>query len=135
MPYDKLTGHQKMKLEKEKKKYADYLLDQCENYVFKRRYRMREKLIAEIYEASGLNVQFQKKNMYLEERIEANQKYFGFMNDLNYSGADMMQIRKDLFKVNRTIEMNKIKNPHKVDPCSLLRKKSTKLDSHHKTHI
>ena len=123
LPYASLTGTQKLKLEKEKLKYADYLLEQCEQYAYKRRYRMREKNIAEIYEASGLSVNFQKKNTYLEERIEAQQKYFDFMNDLHYSGAAMMQIRKNLFKVNRKIEMNKAKNPDKVDPYKLLAKR------------
>lgn len=42
------------------------------------------------------------------------------MNDLNNKGAEMMQIRKDLFKVNKAIEMNKADNPQQIDPYDLL---------------
>lgn len=62
-----------------------------------------------------------QKNTYLEQRIETVQKYFDYMNDLNNKGAEMMQIRKDLFKVNKAIEVNKAKNkPTKIDPYEIL---------------
>lgn len=42
------------------------------------------------------------------------------MNDLNNKGAEMMQIRKDLFKVNKAIEGNKENHPSKIDPYEML---------------
>jgi len=88
-----------------------------------RRLNMRVKLVDEIYEESGIKVAYMQKNTYLEQRIETVQKYFDYMNDLNNKGAEMMQIRKDLFKVNKAIEVNKANNPTRIDPYEILKKK------------
>lgn len=65
-----------------------------------------------------------QKITYLEQRIETVQKYFGYMHDLNNQGAEMMQLRKDLFKVHKKIEYNKKNNPSRVDPYEMLKSKS-----------
>ena len=122
LPPHKLTGYQKLKIHKEKRKYADFLLAEAEKAIDTRRLKMRVNLVEEIYQESGLKIGFTQKNTYLENRIESTQKYFDFMNDLNNKGAEMMQIRKDLFKVNKEIENNKANNIGlpKVDPFEIL---------------
>jgi hypothetical protein len=37
-----------------------------------------------------MKIGFTQKNSYLEQRIETTQKYFEYMNDLNFKGAEMM---------------------------------------------
>lgn len=66
------------------------MLIKAEKLLDSKALRMREKLIQEIYQESGLKVGFTQKNCYLEQRIETVQKYFEYMNDLNFKGATMM---------------------------------------------
>ena len=95
---------------------------EAEKAIDARRLNMRVKLVEEIYQESGLKVGFTQKNTYLENRIESTQKYFDFMNDLNNKGAEMMYLRKELFKVNKEIENNKTNGNMlpKVDPFDIL---------------
>lgn len=58
MPYKKLTPKQKLQIEKDKKKYGEWLLTEFENMVEGRRLNMRVKLVEEIYEESGIKVPY-----------------------------------------------------------------------------
>lgn len=46
-PVKKLTGREKCAIEKDKRKYADYLLSIAENKIISRRAHMRIKTLAE----------------------------------------------------------------------------------------
>ena len=61
----------------------------------------RERFLKEVFRECKPGTSYAKKNTYLEERIELNSKYFGYMHDLKHKNKDMQQIRKDLFKMTR----------------------------------
>ena len=79
-------------------------------------------MIGEIYQMSGINVNYTKKNSYLEERIETTLKYYNHLNDLNVKGDEKMQkIRKSLYRVQKKIEINKQSKPMpKTEPLDLI---------------
>lgn len=76
---------------------------------------------------SGINVNYAKKNAYLEERIETTLKYYNNINDLNMKGEQMQKIRKSLYRVQKKIELNRLNKPaEKTDPLEKAMEYSTK---------
>lgn len=70
-------------IDRDKNRYAAELLAKAEAAVQRRRVNMRSKMIHEIYDQSGIQVKsYNKKNSYLEERIESSWKYYNQINDL-----------------------------------------------------
>lgn len=70
---------------------------------------------------SGKNVTYNKKNSYLEERIETTLKYYNNINDLNMKGEEKEKIRKSLYRAQKQIEINKLTKPkEKTDPQELI---------------
>lgn len=86
--------HREHKIQREKVKYGEYLLAMSEEMVKQRRLGMRRKGIKSVYTRCDKNVDFAVKNAYLEEKIEATQKYFNYMNDFHHPGQDLQKIRK-----------------------------------------
>ena len=117
-PYHTLTGRQKCSLDKDRRKYADYLLTLAEQKILKRRAHMRTKCLAGCYQDCGPGVAFQQKNRYIESRLEQRLKYFDHMHDLNHSGADAEQLRKEIFKLARAVK--DAKESKRTDPYAVL---------------
>lgn len=68
---------------------------------------MRRKSIKVVYNRCDQKVDFAVKNAYLEEKIEATQKYFNYMNDFHHPGQDLQKIRKQLYKVSKRVRKAK----------------------------
>lgn len=79
-----------------------------------RRAHIRQRQLKETYEECGPGVKFQVKNDYVETRLEQRFAYLSHMNDMNNTGAETEQIRKDLFKLNNAIKNQK--KSKRVDP-------------------
>lgn len=116
-PYHTLSGRQRCSLDKDRRKYADYLLTYAEDKVLARRTHMRTKCLAECYQDCGPGVAFQQKNRYIEARLEQRLKYFDHMHDLKHPGVETEQLRKELFKLARTV---KTKKAQRADPYAVL---------------
>lgn len=100
-PYDALTGRQKSSLDKDRRKYADYLLSLAEKKVLTRRNHMLTKRLHECKQDCGPSVAFQTKNRYIESRLEQRLKYFDQMNDQTPTGPDGSPLRKENYKLPR----------------------------------
>lgn len=68
---------------------------------------MRRKDMKLVYAKCDKNIDFAQKNAFLEEKIEATQKYFNYMNDFHHPGQDLQKIRKQLYKVNKRVKKAK----------------------------
>lgn len=104
---EELRIHREQKIAKEKRHYAEYLLGMSEEMVKQRRLGMRRKSIKMCYTRCDKTVDFAIKNAYLEEKIEATQKYFNYMNDFHHPGQDLQKIRKQLYKVSKRVRKAK----------------------------
>jgi len=62
---------------------------------------MRSKLIAEIYKECAPSVPYEKRNNYVEQRLEERFKYFNNMDDLNGSKGSNIGLMKELNKLNK----------------------------------
>lgn len=116
-PYQTLTGRQRCSLDKDRRKYADYLLTFAEDKVLARRTHMRTKRLAECQQDCGPGVAFQQKSRYIETRLEQRLKYFDHMHDLKNPDVESNELRKELFKLARTV---KTKKAQRADPYAVL---------------
>jgi hypothetical protein len=103
IPQSKMTGRQMNLLYKDKRTYAEYLLNETEKKVMARRAHTRNTLVDTIYEECAPGIGYNQKNSYLEDRIEATNSYFKHLDDMNNKGAQMETWKKQLFKLNREI--------------------------------
>jgi len=65
-----------------------------EEKVTARRFNMRTKLIAEIYKECNPSVAYEKRNNYVEQRLEERFRYFDNMDDLNGTAASNTMLMK-----------------------------------------
>lgn len=100
-PFDSLTDRQKGVVYRAKKKFAEQLVADFEAALRQKKVHKRERFLKEVFQECKPGTSYAKKNTYLEERIELNSKYFGYMHDLKHKNKDMQKIRKDLFKMTR----------------------------------
>jgi len=69
-PFCSLTNREKNILQKDKNCYAEYLMTIAEEKVTARRFNMRSKLITEIYKECAPSIPYEKRNNYVEQRLE-----------------------------------------------------------------
>jgi len=69
-PFCSLTNREKNILQKDKNCYAEYLMTISEEKVTARRFNMRSKLITEIYKECAPSIPYEKRNNYVEQRLE-----------------------------------------------------------------
>ena len=78
---------------------------------------MRIKTIQQCQKECAINIPYQKKNEYIESRLEARLKYFdNLIDDPKNSNMEALALRKELFKLAR----DDAKVSQRADPFAVL---------------
>ena len=103
-PFNSLTNREKNILAADKATYGEYLLTISEEKVTARRFNMRSKLITEVYKECAPSVPYERRNNYVEQRLEERFRYFNQMDDLNGAGSSNIVLMKQLTKLNKQLK-------------------------------
>ena len=94
IPKNKMTIRDQCKIDKDKAVYMEWLIDNCESYIMRRRARIRQKQIDEILKNCHISKPYEERNQYIEKKLEWSYLYFNNLNDVDSEMSEKDQLRK-----------------------------------------